>query len=150
MAHDDEESIGPQEIDAGPVTVVVGFGAVTTVILILLTIMFYKYMQGTILETKGLDEPIQKVAAIVKEQHLELEGYGVVDAQGKELVANEKGVKPAPVKASIPIEAAMAMIVDQRTKDPNPKITPVAAPPKTDSKKDEPKKDQPKKDAKGK
>jgi hypothetical protein len=150
VAHDDEESIGPQEIDAGPVTVVVGFGAVTTVILILMTIMFYKYMQGTILETKGLDEPIQKVAAILQEQHGELEGYGVVDAQGKELVPDAKGVKPPPVKASIPIEAAMAMIVDQRTKDPNPKITPVAAPPKTDAKKDEPKKDEPKKDAKGK
>jgi hypothetical protein len=149
------EGIGPQEIDAGPVSVVVCFGAATTLILIFLTIMFFKYMEGTILETKGLNEPDAKVKAVVDEQHAELAGYGAVDSQGKELTPDEKGVTPKPVKASIPIEAAMAMIVEQRTKDPNPKIVPMADPKKTDAKKEEPKKeepkkDEPKKDAKGK
>ena len=159
MAHasDDDlgEGIGPQEIDAGPVSVVVLFGAVTTVILIFLTIMFFKYMEGTILETKGMDDPQEKVAAVLKEQRQELDDYGAVDAQGKELVKDEKGVTPPPVKASIPIDAAMAMIVEQRIKDPNPKIVPVADPKKADAKKEEPKKtdakkEEPKKDAKGK
>jgi hypothetical protein len=147
------ETIGPQEIDAGPVSVVVCFGAATTVILIFLTIMFFNYMEGTILETKGFDDPQEKVAGILKEQRKELVDYGVVDAQGKELAPDEKGVTPPPVKASIPIETAMAMIVDQRIKDPNPKIVPVADPKKTDAKKEEPKKadqkkEEPKKDAK--
>ena len=144
------EGIGPQEIDAGPVSVVVCFGAATTLILIFLTIMFFKYMQGTILETKGLDEPLVKVKSVVDEQHAELGAHGVVDSQGKELTPDEKGVTPKPVKASIPIEAAMAMIVEQRTKDPNPKIVPMVDPKKEPPKKDESKKAEPKKDAKGK
>jgi hypothetical protein len=117
MAHaeqglDIEEGIGPQEIDAGPVSIVVVFGAVTTVILILLTILFYKFMVNTILETKGLDEPNVKVAAVIAEQRKDLASGGVVDAQ-KKLI-------------KVPIETAMAMIVEQRTKDPNPKLAPVA------------------------
>lgn len=115
MAHaedglDIEEGIGPQEIDAGPVSVVVIFGAVTTVILIFLTIMFFKYMENQIMETKGLDEPIEKVAEVIADQKKQLSSYNVVDAQ-KNLVA-------------VPIDTAMAMIVEQRTKDPNPKINP--------------------------
>jgi hypothetical protein len=146
MAHAEEdlvEGIGPQEIDAGPVSVVVVFGAVTTLILIFLTIMFFNYMQAQILETKGFDEPLEKVASVVADQKKQLASYGPGDAQKK--------------TASIPIDVAMAMIVEQRTKDPNPKIVPVApqtkpgdtkdagksASPKTDSK------DATKKDAKG-
>jgi signal transduction histidine kinase len=105
-----EEGIGPQEIDAGPVSVVVVFGAVTTLILIFLTIMFFNFMENQIMETKGLDEPIEKVAAVVADQKKQLASYGMVDAK-KNL-------------ASVPIDAAMAMIVEQRTKDPNPKINP--------------------------
>ena len=117
MAHaeqgfDIEEGIGPQEIDPGPVSVVVVFGAATTVILILLTIMFYNYMERQILETKGLDEPNEKVVQTVAAQRKQLESYAVVDAK--------KGT------AQVPIETAMRMIVEQRTKDPNPHIVPVA------------------------
>jgi len=148
MAHaeeglDIEEGIGPQEIDAGPVSVVVLFGAVTTLILIFLTIMFFNFMQNQILETKGLDEPLEKVATVIADQRNQLAAYAPGDAQKKTAV--------------IPIDVAMAMIVEQRTKDPNPKIVPVApqtkpgetkdagkaAPPKTETK------DASKKDAKG-
>jgi hypothetical protein len=120
MAHaedglDIEEGIGPQEIDAGPVSVVVIFGAVTTLILIFLTIMFFKYMENQIMETKGLDEPVEKVAAVIADQRKQLSSYNVVDPK-KNLVA-------------VPIDTAMAMIVEQRTKDPNPKINPALAKP---------------------
>lgn len=120
MAHGDddvdhEEGIGPQEIDAGPVSVVVIFGAVTTVILILLTIMFFNFMQHMVMETKGLDEPNERVVGVIAEQRKQLESHSVVDAK--------KGL------VSVPIETAMAMIVEQRKKDPNPHIVPVAPPP---------------------
>jgi len=120
MAHGDddvdhEEGIGPQEIDAGPVSVVVLFGAVTTVILIFLTIMFFNFMQHMVMETKGLDEPNERVVSIVAEQRKQLESHAVVDAK--------KGL------VSVPIETAMAMIVEQRKKDPNPHIVPVAPQP---------------------
>lgn len=146
MAHaeeDHEESIGPQEIDAGPVSVVIVFGAVTTLILIFLTIMFFNFMQNQIMETKGLDDPLEKVATVVADQRKQLVSYGPGDAQKK--------------TAAIPIDVAMAMIVEQRTKDPNPKIVPVAAPAKPGEAKDGAKtapaktetKDASKKDAKG-
>jgi len=115
MAHVDddiEEGIGPQEIEAGPVSVVMIFGAVTTVILIFLTIMFFNFMENQIMETKGFDEPIEKVATVVAEQRKQLSSYAMVDAKKK--------------VAAVPIDVAMAMIVEQRTKDPNPKIVPVA------------------------
>ena len=133
MAHaeeglDIEEGIGPQEIDAGPVSVVVIFGAVTTLILIFLTIMFFNYMENQIMETKGLDEPVERVAAVLADQRKELSSYNVVDAK-KNLVA-------------VPIDAAMAMIVEQRTKDPNPKINPALQGKPADAK------DAPKSDAK--
>ena len=147
---EDGEGIGPQEIDAGPVTVVVGFGAVTTVILIFLTIMFFSYMQGTILETKGLDDPDEKVKAVVDAQKKSMHEFGLVDSAGKTLPADAPAAAVKSAKASIPIETAMAMIVEERTKNPNPKIVPVVDPKKTDAKKDEPKKEEPKKDAKGK
>ena len=86
------------------------FGAVTTLILIFLTIMFFNYMENQIMETKGLDEPVERVAAVIAGQKKELSSYNVVDAK-KNLVA-------------VPIDTAMAMIVEQRTKDPNPKINP--------------------------
>lgn len=96
--------IGPQEVNANSVALVGGVGAIVVVVLIVLTHLFFLWMQQTILADKGLAEPNADFAVHVAPQNAKLSEYRFID-DGKK-------------KVSLPIARAKSLVIEDRRKNP--------------------------------